>query len=248
MNKNPRSGIDPDKISEYMNRALAIDQELIYLLESSERYDEAKLLREQARCCFRALAEVQNEIEICQYLGGRVKPSAFNISDVAEDIFAVVRSKMRNSAITLESDIEPLIYASADADRFSACLMNLIINALQNVDREEGRVRLTLKAKLGYAAVSVIDNGYGMTQQQLSDSLDGEGSNGFDVLKRFCAAVGTSPVFETTENGGFSVTIKVPLAPPPDKIELRSKARPRLGTLSPFAVMLYKLDEAIVDI
>ncbi len=247
MNNSSRSGINPEKISEYMNRALSIAQELNYRLECADMTEEISLLYEQTRCCLKTLAQVQNSLEIAQYDGGRVRQVRFNLSDSVDDIVSLVRSRMRKSPIKIESDTEKSIDCIGDPDRFAACFVNILVNALQNVDREEGEVKVVVRKRFDCALVSVIDNGYGMTQFQLEQSLRSDGGKGFDVLKRFCGSVGTSPLFETTENGGFSVTLKVPLAPPPEKLELHSDyIPPKIGPTAPCTALIYKLDEAAI--
>ena len=245
-----KSGINPDEISDLMTRALAIDQELNYRLECADMFEELRILREQARCCFRTLAQVQNIIETSQYSRGRVRPIRFNLSEHLEDIASMIRSKLRSCEITLEFDIDRNVICLADPDRLSFCVVNLIVNSLQNVDKEEGRVKLSLKSSGEVAAVSVVDNGYGMSNNKLEELLAGSGgAKGFDILKLFCESVGTAPLFETTKNGGFSVTVKVPLAPPTEGLEFKaSHARLNLGTISPCILLLYKLDDTTVTL
>lgn len=241
------TGINPEVIREQMTRALTIDQELNYRLESADMIEEIRLLREQALCCFKTLAQMLNYLEIKQYEDFRTRPMNFNLSNRVDDIVSMVRSRMRLSRIEINDDIEKCVMCCADPDRFSYCAVNLIVNALQSVDAEEGSVLVTVRKKFDYAIFSVIDNGYAMTQQQLAEYMEREdGSRGFDILKKFCESVGTTPIFETTENGGFCVTIKIPLPSPDEKIELNSDAAYlKTGTMSPYSILLYKLDDAI---
>ena len=246
MEKSSNSVSFPERISQYMTEAIAYDQMLNRMLESKDLSEELKILREQARCCFKALAQVRNSLEIINYDCGRLSSDAFDISACVEDICSVVKSKMRRSSIDITCEIEQGVKAVADTERFSACLMNLIVNALQNVDQEEGAVRITVKKIGRMAAVSVIDNGYGMSQLELSEKMS-ESGKGFEILRRFCDSVDTNPIFETTENGGFSVTVKVPLAPPSNTVEMRSgEIPPAYGPLSSGAILIYKLDDAII--
>ena len=164
-------GIDPRLLSEYLTRAVSIDQELNHRLEAAEMFEEARLLREQARCCLRSLAQIQNWFEAAAYSEGRVEPSVFSLSETVEDIFGTVRSKTRNVRIKFGAEIEAGIFCTADPERFSGCLINLIVNAFQNVDQDEGEIKISVKRFSDYAAVSVIDNGYGMTGSEFSSLL-----------------------------------------------------------------------------
>lgn len=242
-------GVDPEEICAAMTKTLTIFQELIYRCECDDRIEEIRLMREQMKCCLKTLAQFQNVTEIERYASGRVKPVCFCVSDTVRDLVTMAQQKIRYGMPAVEGDIDKGIVCVADPERFAACIMNLIVNGLQNVDREEGTVRVTVHRHFDYVSVSVIDNGYGMTQQQLQESLESEGTRGFDVLKKFCETVGTSPVFETTENGGFSVTVRLPLPKQenPDELEFNSDIRPSwLEAISPCSVMLYKIDEADV--
>ena len=243
-----RTGIDPILLSAYLTRALSIDYELNHRLESAEMFEEARLLREQAACCLRSLAQIQNLFEAAAYREGRSEPSVFNISETVEDIFGAVRSKTRNAKVKFGADIEEGLLVTADPERFSACLVNLIVNAFQNVDQEEGEVKITLKRASDFAAVSEIDNGYGMSGAEVSERLSrDDGCCGFDILKKFCNSVGTSPLIETTENGGFSVTVRIPLAPPSESLEFKADiVRMNMGVFSPSSLLIYKYDGASV--
>lgn len=250
MNDKKSSGIDPAEISRIMTHAVALAQELNYRLECADMIDEARLVKEQIRCCMQTLAMVQNDLEMSQYETGRVQAVRFNISEAVDDLVSMVRSKMRRSKMKIECEVENGLIALADPDRFLTCLMNLIVNSLQKVDQEEGAVLVTVKRRFDVAAVSVIDNGYGMTQQQLGEIVNsGNGSRGLDILKKFSESVDTSPLYETIENGGFRVTVKVPLAPPEDDLEFKSDiVQPKMGTFSPCLVLLYKLDDAAISL
>ena len=248
MNDIENTGINPAILSEFLTRALAIDQELHYRLESADMIEEARLVREQARCCLRSLAQVQNYFEASVYRDGKVRPTVFNLSELMEDIASAVRSRTRSIRIEITYDIEKGVFCLADPDRLSVCVVNLIVNALQNVDQDEGKIKISLKRQPDCANISVIDNGYGMTNGELSERLyrDG-GSQGLDILRMFCESVGTKPLTETTENGGLSITVKVPLAPPSDVVELRADVEHiKTGTMAPYTLLIYKYDGASV--
>ena len=240
--------INAKAISDHLSYAISLANALNYRLEEKELYEEIRILNEQVKSCYRALAELQNSIEISQYDAGKVEPISFNLSRHIEHLVSTIRSRMISSTIEIIDSIEKGVMCYANPDRLSSCVINLIINALQNVDREEGKVRIIVKRSSDSAVVSVIDNGYAMSSERLSRILAQEdGMHGLDICKRFCRLVGTEPMFETRENSGFTVIVRIPLAPPEDKLKFNSDmVYMKSGSMSPCTILLYKLEEASV--
>lgn len=239
--------LDAEKLCEKMTMAVSLLKEMNYRLERQDMYEEMQMAREQARCCYFVLAQAQNALELQRYDEGNIKPVDFNISNLVQDLIsdAGVRTRAKGCEITFETDIERGVICHADPDRFAACFMNLIVNSLQNVDFEEGTVRVVLKtyANAGSAAISVLDDGYSMTPSDLDEKLRHVGTHGFDVLRKFCESVGTEPNIVAKENDGFGVTIKVPLASPnPNAIFESNERGAGIESFSPASLLLYKLD------
>ncbi len=235
-------------VCEKMARSISLIKELNYRLERQDMADEVKMLREQARCCYYVLAAAQNTLEMGHYQDNDLKPEPFCISDVIDDLLGEVRSKIRANGcgIGIEPEIEPDVICLADPERFAACFMNLLVNSLQNVDFEEGSVRVILKVyeNAGVASVTVLDDGYAMSPATLEERRSDRGAHGFDVLREFSRSVGTEPNFSTKEYEGFGVTVKVPLAPADgDTLTFESNERGAcIESFSPGALLMYKLD------
>ena len=74
---------------------------------------------------------------------------------------------------------------------------------------------------------------------------DDDSFTGFSVLKKFCETFGVSFLFETSENGGFSISLKLPMTITTDlnshQVSLNE------GTFSAVNVILSKLDFAEID-
>lgn len=243
-----KDNTETEKICENMTRAISIIRELNYRFERRNMYDEMQMLREQARCCYYVLAQAQNKLELMNYAEQKIRPEDFNISNLISDLIsdASVKIRSKGCGIVFDTDIVRGIYCRADPDRFAACFMNLVVNALQNVDFEEGAIRIVLKKydSSGVAAVSVIDNGYAMSSADFDRRSRVISTHGFDVLREFCRSVGTEPNVTTKENDGFGVTVKVPLSPSDGSIlTFESDARGAgLESFSASSLLLYKLD------
>ena len=250
MSNNDFSNVNIDLIYKSMTRAVSIAQELSYSLERADMSDEVELVREQARCCLRTLACIQNAAELSVYDSGKINSVEFNLSLFVKDLVNSARSRLRNSKVTLKHQIENQVFVVADSERFAACFMNLIVNSLQNVNRDDGEITVTVKKHFDAAVITVADNGYSMSKEELENFTKRDGAaGGFEILKRFCQSVGIEPVFGGTKNDGFSVTLKIPLAPSykdNDSSMSSDYVPPKLGTLSPSLLLIYKFDESSV--
>lgn len=226
-------------ITENMYEAIALSHQFYLKLENAELYDEIKILRHQMSCCFKVLGAVANANEMKKYESG-LNEKVFDVTSLIRDIVDNCRSKLRAFRISLEfSDCEPMMVL-CDPDRFTACLLNIIVNSLQNIDREEGVVRFSVKQRGEYVNITVADNGYGVAHGE--DISNYRSDSGLAVINRFCESVGTTPIFETGENSGFSVSLRLPMATDGGMDIASRRAGLDLGTFSPVNIYLAKVD------
>lgn len=232
-------------ICKYMYEAISLSGQFAFALEDKEMYDELDILKRQTACCFKVLSETINLLEEAKY--ERLNYKVFNIASFVEDIVSSCRSKLRKTKIDLifEEDFMES-YVNIDPDRFSVCLLNLIVNSLANVDRDEGVVKVSVKHLYSDVRVQIIDNGYGMTSQKASEFMNSETPGGFSILKKFCEAFGASVIFETSENGGFSIALKIPTAGGTTDLH-SSRVALGDGTFSAANILLSKLDYLEID-
>ena len=218
-------------ITENMYEAIALSHQFYLKLENAELYDEIKILRHQMSCCFKVLGAVANANEMNKYESG-LNEKVFDVTSLIRDIVDNCRSKLRSHCISLEfSDCEPMMVL-CDPDRFTACLLNIIVNSLQNIDR--------VKQRGEYINVTVTDNGYGVAHGE--DISNYRSDSGLAVINRFCESVGTTPIFETGENSGFSVSLRLPMATDGGMDIASCRAGLDLGTFSPVNIYLAKVD------
>lgn len=232
-------------ICKHMYEAISLSGQFAYTLEDKEMYEELEILKRQTSCCFKVLAETINLLEEAKY--ERLSPRIFEVSSFVEDIVRTCRSKLRNTKIDIsfESDFMES-YVNIDSERFAVCLLNLLVNSLANVDREEGVVKVSVKNLITDVRVQIIDNGYGMTSQKISEHLNSETPGGFSILKKFCETFSVNAMFETSENGGLCVALRIPIAQ--GNVDMRS-SRTTLGdgTFSSANILLSKLDYLEID-
>lgn len=243
-------GIDPNTIANNMRSALAIDQELLYRLESRGMLEEENMLLHHAKSCYKTLAEVTNYLEMERYRNGTLHECDFSISDYCKDMLGNVKSKMRRSNIRFSFELEKGIVCRCDPERLATCVINLIVNSYSWVDQDDGEIHVTLKRHSDHAAITVIDNGSGMTTGEVEALRDSGGTRGFNVMYSFCNSVGFAPLIETSsEKGGLMLSVRIPLSPADPKLKLESPVEVfRTGLLSPSEVLLYKLADTIVKL
>lgn len=235
------------KSMEAMLKGLEMERSLIYKFEEIEEYDLVKELRQHAMMCYRAAAWMVNPLEIAAYEAGRVKNSVFDISEKLRRIATLTQSRMRFSSISVLTKLKSDILCVADPDRFEICVINLIINSYQNVDQDEGTVKISLTESKGFAEVTVEDDGYAMDPDMLSEVIDEHSCGGLEILKRFCKSVGTEPVFKIDENEGFTVKFKVPLAPSGKYPALKNnEISERTNEPTVPSALFYKLEEPVL--
>ncbi len=236
-----------NSISKNMREAISLSSQFAFSLEENEMYRELEILKKQNACCFKVLSEVANIIEINKY-NGSLDFSVIELNAFIEDVIGACRSMLRKTGIKL--DFEPSennAYVRLDSDRFNACLLNLLVNSFANIDQEEGRVKVCVKLLSDSVCVQVIDNGYGMTIAEAADYMNKDDvASGFAILKKFCEAHGAYVIFESSENDGFAISLKLPLCTDVDG--LRSpKAIIKNSTFSLTNILLSKLDFIEVD-
>ncbi len=234
-------------ISKNMREAISLSSQFAFSLEENEMYRELEILKKQNACCFKVLAEVANIIEIHKY-NNPLNFSIIELNAFIEDTLGTCRSMLRKTGIVIEFERSRSdAFVKLDSDRFSSCLLNLLVNSFANVDREEGRVKVSVKLLSDCACVQIIDNGYGMDVAKAASYMsDDEVVSGFSILKKFCEAHEASVIFESAENDGFALSLRIPLCT--EVLNLRSpKAVIKNNTFSLANILLSKLDFIEVD-
>ena len=112
---------------------------------------------------------------------------------------------------------EPLPPVMADPVRLTQALLNLVINALQAVERK-GRVEVNAAVSDGMVCVAVSDNGPGIPPEKLASIFDpyfttkAEGSGlGLWIAQQIVAAHGGNLQAQNGPAGGAVLTMRLPL-------------------------------------
>ena len=235
-----------DEIYDNMVSAISIDKELYFRFMFNEDDEGARnLVLRHAKKCFATLACVLNYKEIEIYNNKKYVNSTFDLSELVRQAVIHARVIMRESEIELTSNICEGLLGSCDSKRLGVCLTNLIVNAYQNVAQDEGHISVKLEKIGDHAVLTVSDDGYGMSDQELEAALNGKSGRigGLEILQRFCqVSTGTSPVINTSVGHGFSVSFNVPISHDLDEFFAQSYGDANLLDYSD--ILYHKLESA----
>ncbi|MCD7823755.1 MAG: HAMP domain-containing histidine kinase [Oscillospiraceae bacterium] len=211
-------------------------------LEDADVHEEIGTAKRIVSSCYKVLSAVINAEELAKLDEYNRVP--FCLSDLVEDMINVCRSKLRKSNIEIITEIERTIYVSSDPDRLTSCLMNLIINAVKNVDNDFGKITVNVSRLNNKASITISDNGYGANLDDIEERLRNEKSNtGLAVVGKFCREAKTNIVVDESSDGGLAFSFCLPLAKT-NEITLKSrKSFIERKSFSPILVYLSKIEE-----
>lgn len=150
----------------------------------------------------------------------------FDLSDVVDRALEATRTQAMEKAIALQCEImDAPIMVYADEKKIERVLLNLASNAIKYTPKE-GNVLLRAKANGRYAIVDVIDNGYGIPDDELGSIFEsyrrvkrhehvavGTGL-GLAIVKNLVEAHEGHISVQSQIDVGSTFTVKIPLAAP----------------------------------
>jgi signal transduction histidine kinase len=150
-------------------------------------------------------------------------PSALDLEPLAmgkviDHVCALLRPEAAAREIEIVTRMETTLpEIMADPVRLTQGLMNLVINAMQAVERE-GRIEVSAEAREGTILVKVLDSGAGIPAEKLASIFDPyfttkpEGSGlGLWIAQQIVIAHGGSLKAENAPAGGAVFTMRLPV-------------------------------------
>lgn len=235
---------DINSIRKSSMEAITLCQRLIINYEKSDKYENVEITEQIIKSNFRILAAIANATEYCML--DDYKPKEFNLSQYLSDFVYTCRSVLRGTGIEISYECDRSIFVSADPNRLLACLLSLIVNSAQHVDHDEGEIKLKVGKLIDSVSLTIIDNGYGMESSKLPEMMDySRNKGGLAVVNKFCKIVGSQLITNTTPDGGFAVSFKLPLT----RCDGLASSQPMfpISTFSPFNIYLSKISEAVLQ-
>jgi signal transduction histidine kinase len=137
---------------------------------------------------------------------------------ILNHVCELLRPEAAARDIEISSQVEDsLPRVMADPVRLTQALLNVVINAIQAVDRK-GRVEVSAGVTDGQVSVAVSDNGPGIPPEKLASIFDPyfttktEGSGlGLWIAQQIVTAHGGSLQARNRASGGAVVTMQLPL-------------------------------------
>ncbi len=159
-----------------------------------------------------------------QMQGIEMYPEAINLSEIAQEVIALLVPQAQQKQITLYNQLNEHIYCFADANLTSLVLRNLISNAIK-FTHSQGEIYLKLSYldKTHQVKVQVIDNGVGLDEAQIKNifSLDSYTTRGTQqetgtglgliLCKEFVEKQGGNIYVKSQKNQGSTFSFTLPL-------------------------------------
>ena len=151
----------------------------------------------------------------------QLQMESLNLSELTEMVCEEQSILAEEKQITISTQIEPELYASADETFYIRMLVNLISNAIY-YGREGGHIFVSCFRQNGFIAGSVEDDGIGISKEDLphiwerfyradtSRSASGHSGLGLSMVKWIVEAHGGTITAESTLGKGTALTFLLP--------------------------------------
>lgn len=177
--------------------------------------------------CYRLLRSATNLTEWQRYANGLsvYQPQRQNLCLFLEQLCRVISVMIERSGLQFQYSVpgEP-VNATFDPNKLSTAVLNLISNAAK-FSAESGRILVNLSINQKFAAISVVDNGFGIQAEALEHAFEpfysydprtasicGDGV-GLPLCKEIARELGGTVALGTSEGQGTRAMLCIPLCP-----------------------------------
>ena len=91
-----------------------------------------------------------------------------NLSDELNRITVLVLDKLQKNKINMNIDVESDVYVCVDKNHFKQVMINLIINAIDSIDKEDGQIDICSSIKDKKVFLYIKDNGCGIEDEDIN--------------------------------------------------------------------------------
>jgi signal transduction histidine kinase len=151
----------------------------------------------------------------------RIHPEVFDMNEVLDTNYALIRNKFEEKGIRFSKDLPEIAKVFADYNMISTVIRNLMGNAVKFT--EKGEIRVTIKAIVNHLEVSISDSGIGIPEKMQAEIFEidhkkstagtrGERGNGLGLLicKEFVQKNGGEISVTSAKGKGTTFTFTVP--------------------------------------
>ena len=103
------------------------------------------------------------------------EPGAFiecDVAMIAEEVLSQAQDRLFLKEVKVERHFQKGAIISADRERLKVAFLNIMMNAIEAMEKQKGILHLFVFQENNHVHFSVQDNGCGMTQEQLSRMFD----------------------------------------------------------------------------
>ena len=182
--------------------------------------NDLKILKKEGQRCARI---VQGILSFAR----EKKPSytSFDMAELLAETIELLRFRIENSKIKLETDISAPLYMEGDANLLQQVLVNILLNAVQ-ASPEDSQVNIEARQVDQFVEIDITDHGVGITENDYSKIFDpffttkeeGQGTGlGLSISYGIVQRHDGSLSLENTSHGGVKVHICLPRTHDKDK-------------------------------
>ena len=91
-----------------------------------------------------------------------------NLAEAMEEVLKTASDRISLNGIFLEKDLEKECIISADKESLKIALLNIIVNAIEAMEKNKGRLFVSVAKEDKTIVLTVNDNGCGMTQEEIA--------------------------------------------------------------------------------
>lgn len=95
-----------------------------------------------------------------------------NIYEIIEKILALIANKIQKESVKINIDIPKDVFVYADKNHLKQIIINLILNGIEAIDKEEKSINISTMGSLGKTYLIIEDNGCGMDKDELNKIYD----------------------------------------------------------------------------
>jgi len=156
-----------------------------------------------------------------------LRPEPVDLAGHLKEVAEAFRGKASEAGVELEVEFKEIAEANIDPDRIAQVVGNLLENAFRYTP-EGGSVRLRLSEDSGHASIEVADSGPGIEAEDLPHIFERlyvtqryrpvrpEGSGlGLSIVKQLVDAMAGVTSVDSTPGKGTTLTVRLPMVPPP---------------------------------
>ena len=151
------------EIRNPLNNIMLSAEQLEHVIENEESQICFDIIKRNSKRIEAIMAELLNPAN-----GGQVSLEKKSLQAIIDESIeaAIDRIKLRN--IELQKDyIKEPAWVMADQEKLKIALLNIIINAVEAVRENDGRLNISIKRKEQQYIVSISDNGCGVSEENL---------------------------------------------------------------------------------